>query len=80
MIVIMVDYPVEQRNELRVTLPREAALKYGKLQPVSEPLHDPEDPAPALRVRDVVCDEIKVLGRHAQRVVKLGYSGNSPSR
>ncbi len=80
MIVIMMNDSIEEGNELRVALRRQATLKHGQLQPLTETFHQAKDTAPALRVRYIVRHEIEVLARHRYRVVKFGYSASSPSK
>jgi hypothetical protein len=63
-VVIMVNDAIEECNELCVLLRGESALEYRELEPFTETLHEPEYPAPAFRVGDVVGHYVKVLIAH----------------
>lgn len=58
---------VQQGNELSVTLPAHPALENGKLHPLSKRLHRSEYFAPALRIGDIVRDDVQVLAHVLSR-------------
>ena len=69
-VLVVMDDPVQQRDELRLALHAEAALEDGVLKPRAEPAHYVEHAPPAFGIAYVIGDDVKMLVIH--RVVKFG--------
>lgn len=72
MVLLVMDQAVDQRDQLGVSLPAQPALEYRQLQPLAIAVHQPEQPAPALLIADVVDDDVEMFFHGIHRVLKLG--------
>src|SRR5690606_4460667 len=72
MVLAMMNELVEQGHQLGMSPSRQPALEHGELKPFAIAVHYIVDGAPALRVTDVIGDDVQMIIHPNYRVMKPG--------